>query len=277
MAADALALPEERRSRWRSLQYFVRRYVLRQNLITAQIAPTGLRVRAYSRDFLGRHLFKRGVYERDLTEFMVRHLSLREDAVILDIGANLGWYSMLLGKRYPRARIHAFEPEPRNLALLRENLQQNGIANVTVHAVAVADRAGSMQFFPYAEKNMGRHSLVAQEGCTPIHVHTVVLDEFLPMVGVRPEQVDLVKIDVEGYELPALRGAQRLLAGRPVVVAEFAPKYMRRAGIDPESFLRLFRDAGFASHQFSGGVLRPEPLVGAATSDRRLDLIWQKP
>jgi hypothetical protein len=68
-----------------------------------------------------------------------------------------------------------------------------------------------------------------------------------------------------------------LLAGRPVVVAEFAPKYMRRAGIDPESFLRLFRDAGFAAHQFSGGVLRPEALVGAATSERRLDLIWQKP
>jgi hypothetical protein len=134
-----------------------------------------------------------------------------------------------------------------------------------------------MQFFPYAEKNMGRHSLVAQEGCTPIEVQTVVLDEFLPTVGVQPEQVDLVKIDVEGYELPALRGAQRLLRGRPVIVAEFAPKYMRRAGIDPESFLRLFRDAGFGAHQFSGGVLRPDALHGAAASDRRLDLIWQKP
>jgi FkbM family methyltransferase len=271
-----LALPEEHRTSWRSLQYFVRRYVLRQSLITANVEPTGLRVRAYSRDFLGRHLFKRGVYERDLTEFVLRHLSLRDDAVILDIGANLGWYSMLLGKRCPRARIHAFEPEPRNLALLRENLQQNGIANVTVHPVAVAERSGTMQFFPYAEKNMGRHSLVAQEGCTPIDVRVVALDEFLPAVGVQPEQVDLVKIDVEGYELPALRGAQRLLRGRPVIVAEFAPKYMRRAGIDPESFLRLFRDAGFTAHQFSGGVLRPETLQGASASDRRLDLIWQK-
>lgn len=207
---------------------------------------------------------------------MFRHLPLRDDAVVLDIGANLGWYSMLLARRSPRLRIHAFEPEPRNLTLLRQNLQQNGITNVTVHAVAVADRAGTMQLFPYPEKNMGRHSLVPQAGCAPIDVQTVVIDEFLESQRIQPEAVDFVKIDVEGYELPVLRGASRLLAARPVVLAEFAPKYMRRAGTDPRAFLDLMQSHGYSGHQFQDGHLVPTRFGATPISDERLDLIYLK-
>jgi hypothetical protein len=62
-----------------------------------------------------------------------------------------------------------------------------------------------------------------------------------------------------------------------VVLAEFAPKYMRRAGIDPNDYLRLLQDAGFVAHEFADGVLRRALLDGKAQSDRRLDLVWQKP
>ncbi|MFY9345055.1 MAG: FkbM family methyltransferase [Planctomycetota bacterium] len=266
----------ERRSAWQSLKYFALRQILRRRLLTARIEPIGLSVRAYTKDVMGRHLYKRGVHELLLSNFVLQHLVLRDDAVVLDIGANLGWYSLLLSRRCPRARIHAFEPEPRNLALLRDNLAQNGIANVTVHPVAVAERSGSMQLFPYPDKNMGRHSLVPMDGLRPIDVPVVSIDDFLRAQRIAPAAVDFVKIDVEGYELPALQGARSLLAAAPVILAEFAPKYIRRAGSDPAALLQWLQDAGFRPFECTRDGRRPMDLTGAATGDRRLDILWTK-
>jgi len=266
----------DQRSPWRSLSYFVLRHVLRREQLTATIPGLDLRVRAYTRDVMGRHLYKRGLHEQVLSTFVLRELRLRDHAVALDIGANLGWYSLLLARRWPRARIHAFEPEPRNLALLRGNLQRNGITNVTVHGAAVAERDGAMQFFPYAEKNMGRHSLVPQAGCAPITVPVVTLDGFLQQQRLDPADVQFVKIDVEGYELPALQGARSLLAAKPRILAEFAPKYVRRAGQDPAELLRYLQAAGFRAFECAAGGVRPMDLTGLAAGDRRVDILWQK-
>jgi FkbM family methyltransferase len=267
---------DERRSAWRSFQYFVLRHVLRRPQLTATVAPLGLAVRAYTRDVMGRHLYKRGVHESVLSTWVLRHLALRDAAVALDIGANLGWYSLLLARRWPRARIHAFEPEPRNLALLRRNLAQNGITNVTVHPVAVAEKSGTMQFFPYPDKNMGRHSLVPMDGIAPIAVPVVTIDDFLREHRIDPREVGFVKIDVEGYEMPALQGASSLLDASPLLLAEFAPKYIRRAGADPEVLLRWLQQRGFRAFECTEDGRRPMDLAGAATGDRRLDILWAK-
>ncbi len=270
-----LPVPVERRSSLRSLKYFVQTHLLRRRLLTANVEPTGLEVRAYSRDLVGRHLYKRGIYEQPLTEYVLRDLQMADDAVVLDIGANLGWYSLLLGKRFPRACIHAFEPEPRNLALLRENVARNGLTNVTVHAAAVAGTSGTMQLYPYAEKNMGRHSLLPINDGTPVAVATVAIDEFLPQHGIDPAQIGFVKIDIEGYEEHALRGAARVLAAGPPILSEYAPKYMRRGGLDPARYLAILRDAGYAPFLVEHGM-KPCPdalLAGEA----RLDLLWARP
>jgi FkbM family methyltransferase len=271
-----LPVPVERRSAWRTLRWFVLRHVLRQRLLTARVEPLGLQVRAYSRDLVGRHLYKRGAYEPALGEFVLRHLQLPDDAVILDVGANLGWYSLLLGRRFPRARIHAFEPEPRNLALLRENVARNGLANVTVHGAAVAERVGTVQLYPYPEKNMGRHSVLPIHDAAPVAVPAVALDGFLAEQGIPPLRVGFVKIDIEGYEAVALRGARELLRAGPVWLCEFAPKYMRRGGLDPAEVPRLMRAHGYEPFLFRGGALQRCPgelLEGEA----RLDVIWRRP
>ena len=266
----------ESRSAWRSFEYFVLRHLLRREQLTARVEPIGLDVRVYTKDVMGRHLYKRGIHEPVLSAWVMEHLALRDDAVVLDIGANLGWYSMLIARRFPRARIHAFEPEPRNLGLLRRNLQQNGIGNVTVHAVAVAEKAGTMKFYPYPDKNMGRHSLVPMDGLPPIDVPVLALDGFLRDQRIAPSDVQFVKIDVEGYEMPALQGASSLLAASPVILAEFAPKYIRRAGSDPAELLRWMQQQGFRAFEGTVTGRRPMDLTGAAEGDRRLDILWAK-
>ena len=272
-----LRTPVDCRSPLRSFVYFVRTHLLRQRLLLARVEPTGLSVRAYSRDLVGRHLYKRGTYESELTQFVLCDLDLPADGVILDVGANLGWYSLLLGKRYPEARIHAFEPEPRNLALLRENVERNGLGNVDVHAMAVAESPGTMKLYPYAEKNMGRHSLLPINNEDAVEVRTVSLDAFLDEHGIAPEEVSFVKVDIEGYETPALRGATRLLAAGPVILSEFAPKYMRRGGLDPADYLELLRDAGYRAYRYdpSASTLELCPQ-DALDGEQRLDLVWKK-
>lgn len=269
------SLPAARIAGLRTLRWFVRTHLLRRRLLTARVDALGLEVLAYARDMLGRHLYRRGVYEQELTRFVLQDLRLRDGAVALDIGANLGWYSLLLGRRFPRARIHAFEPEPRNLELLRENVRRNGLGNVTVHAAAVADRAGTMALYPYPEKNMGRHSLLPIHAATPIPVAAVRLDDWLADAGIGPAEVDFVKIDVEGYEEPALRGAARLLAAGPPILAEFAPKYIRRGGLEPRAYLDLLRGAGYAPFRFAGGALLPCPPE-TFRGEQRLDLLWRR-
>ncbi len=75
---------------------------------------------------------------------------------------------------------------------------------------------------------------------------------------------------------PALQGARSLLATAPVILAEFAPKYIRRAGTDPEAMLRWLQDAGFRPFECTRDGRRPMDLTGAATGDRRLDILWAK-
>lgn len=261
----------------RSLSYLLQRYVLQRRYLDVALPEFGIDVRVNAADAMGRYLYKRHAHEPELTRFVQHHAQVRPGGVFLDIGANLGWYSLLVGKRFPTARIHAFEPEPQNHSLLVENVRRNAATSVTVHRLAIAETAGSLPFYPHADKNLGRHSLLPINDLPPIEVPCVRLDEQLARLGVQPADVDLVKIDVEGYELPALRSAPALLAARPVILAEFAPKYMRQGGLDPADHLALLMDAGFTAHEFDGEVLRPADVANLRTTSQRHDLVWTKP
>lgn len=271
-----LPVPVDHRSVLRSASYFVRTHLLRRDKLAARIEPLGLVVRAFSRDLVGRHLYKRGVYEQELTAFVLQRLAMPEDAVALDVGANLGWYSMLLARRFPKAQIHAFEPEARNLELLRQNVRDNGCRGVTVHGVAVAEENATKLLYTYAQKNMGRHSLLAINDTEPVAVRAVRLDDFLAEQRIEPKRVGFVKIDIEGYEELALRGASQLLAAGPPLLIEFAPKYIRRGGLDPAACLLLLQGAGYRAHVVTADALEPCPEAMLA-GDRRLDLLWLRP
>jgi len=141
----------------------------------------------------------------------------------------------------------------------------------------VAESKGTMDLYPYAEKNMGRHSLLPINSGAALSVPVVSLDGFLDDNGIAAQEVAFVKIDIEGYEVQALRGASGLLAAGPVILSEFAPKYMRRGGLDPADYVDLFVGAGYSPFCYDAGasalVPCPEERLGG---EQRLDLIWQR-
>lgn len=134
---------------------------------------------------------------------------LRPGDVVADVGANNGFTGVLFARAVgPTGRVVGFEPSPANLEAARENIRLNGVGNFELVAAAVGARPGSVSFDP----GFGNGAVAA---AGPITVPQVTLDEHF---GDR--RLDLIKLDIEGYELEALRGARRLLERRPALAIE---------------------------------------------------------
>ena len=84
---------------------------------------------------------------------------------------------------------------------------------------------------------------------------------------------NLVKIDIEGYELPALRGALRTLEHCPLLIIEFSPHFMRKGGLEPQALLDLLAGQGYRAQRFVDGQLTDISYDELATLERQLDLV----
>jgi FkbM family methyltransferase len=170
--------------------------------------------------------------------------SLRPGLRFVDIGAHVGYFTILAGKLVgPRGRVWAFEPHPRNFELLLTNLDRNGVGNAQCFQYAVTDKTGQAELFA-AQGNTGDHRLYASydEARRSVLVTAVALDDIDEIAS----PVDFVKLDVQGVEEAALRGMRSLLESSPgaTVVLEYWPYGIARAGGDPREALAFFRSLG---------------------------------
>jgi FkbM family methyltransferase len=159
---------------------------------------------------------------------------IRPGDVIVDVGAHWGYFSLLAATLCTETgRVYAFEPHPRNFAMLTRNIRVNHLSNVVTVQSAVSNCAGSVQMYE-AHSSMG-HSVNALpeewravDGAVPkaFSVSTVKLDDFF---ADNPYQPRLVKIDIEGAEPLALAGMQTLIERNPalVLIMEFNPTYLK--------------------------------------------------
>ncbi|MDO8561297.1 MAG: FkbM family methyltransferase [bacterium] len=123
--------------------------------------------------------------------------SIKDPSIILDIGANIGVFTILAARRFPNAKVVAVEPQANNFAALEANVHRNKLSNVELHRVAVSDSYGTTPLF-IDDYNHGGHSImVSQHGSRVEQVGTVPLRHF----GVP----DAIKIDCEGAEYTILK------------------------------------------------------------------------
>jgi FkbM family methyltransferase len=185
---------------------------------------------------------------------------------VLDIGANIGWYSVVLGKIVgPTGYVHAFEPDPLNTEVLRNNIEENGLRNVWTHAIALADRSGQMEL-TISKANLGDHRLSTNttQGRHSVPVVVERLDSLLEQCP--PEQFDrhrlrVIKIDTQGAEVMILNGAVDLLAtlpGRCALLVEFAPNLLATHGPDQvEAFIELLASLKRSMFSLRRASIRP--------------------
>lgn len=172
---------------------------------------------------------------------------------IVDVGANVGFLTAILARLTgPAGTVHAFEPLPRTLLMLRANLWRHECANTTVHPYAVADAAGTVEMELDPDGASGAH---IGHG---FPVEAVTLDEALA-----GRTIDLLKVDVEGAESMVLRGARALIERSPRLdaVVEFH-RSRHLDGSTPDEALDLYEELGFAVH-----LLSPDGRITPASRD----------
>jgi FkbM family methyltransferase len=137
---------------------------------------------------------------------------VKPGTVFYDVGANVGFYSLLAaGLVGPQGHVFAFEPLPRNVAYLRRHLALNRVSNVQILELAVGEQTGSASFTPEPSGCMGH---LSDTGCLPVTV--AGLDDLLEQGRLLPPHS--IKMDIEGAELLALRGAQNCIQRhRPII------------------------------------------------------------
>ncbi|HZB12209.1 MAG TPA: FkbM family methyltransferase, partial [Chryseolinea sp.] len=238
-----------------SLKFFFFKRILGRKFLTATDTIFNLNFHVEIHDAMGRKIFKRGSLHPDHTSFLLT-LPFDDSDVILDIGANIGWYSIVLKNNIRRnVTFYAFEPEPLNFELLKKNIAHNHIANIEAVNKAVAEKSGQSTLFLYHPKNSGRHSLLDINPQTnkSIQVETINLEDFLKGKNIDFKKVKLIKIDIEGYEVFALKNAATLLQQLPYMFIEYSPVLIRQGGQDPAHFIKWLSDFGFNFYNIEGG------------------------
>lgn len=229
-----------------ALQHVLARLNPFSNYTWARDRATGLRFRVNVRDVVGRHILRFQGYEHALTAWLVQRLDAAgSDGVFVDVGANLGWYSLQAARRDSVARVVAIEPELGNHQLLRTNIERNRLGP-KVHAIACAAGAGPglAMLHSYKPSNLGKHSLAVDHGRGGGWVGVEALDTLLDRLGLGDAPIAAIKIDVEGYEPQVLQGAKRALARTGALLIELSPDLSRQGGLDLPSMIDAIRAAG---------------------------------
>ena len=162
-----------------------------------------------------------------------------QSSLIVDVGGNVGVYACIGAARSPSGRVVTFEPVPANLAFLRRNVAANGLdSRVEIVEAALSDEPGEAPIF--LADSIGTHSLSREnaESEREIKVRVTTLDEHL-----RGRSVDLIKIDVEGFDGHVLRGGRELLRSqRPTLLLEFVPSSLANSGFPPKDMAECLFD-----------------------------------
>ena len=163
---------------------------------------------------------------------------------VLDIGANIGYYTLLFCDLVsPKGLVAAIEPDSNNFEILKHNLRkQTADGIVSLHQLALGNKEQKAQLFR-AEENTGMHRMYASVCCGPESSEVSVIQG--DSLALAP--LDFIKIDIEGYEPFALQGLCSTLKQSPRVkiLCEFSPLSLLEAGYSPVLFLQEMDDLGF--------------------------------
>jgi FkbM family methyltransferase len=204
--------------------------------------PAGFTMFADPHDLaVGQHIAAGVMYEPAVTEAFQRHV--RPGAGVLDVGANIGWFSMLgASLAGPRGRVTAVEPNPSNARAVEAARLRNGFENVNVVQAAAGQTMGLLVLY-----TSGSNGVALALSDDPREVLDATSVAVVRLDDVIDHRVDVLKVDVEGAEYSVLMGARALIGrSRPTIITEFTPSAMPGvSGVTGEDYLSLLVELGY--------------------------------
>jgi FkbM family methyltransferase len=189
---------------------------------------------------------------------------------VIDVGANIGWTLLNLARLSGTGRVVGFEPDPFNRDQCTNNIALNGASNITLLPYGLGETPQRMRMDPATPANRGGRRIAPGQVGDGTVVEIRTLDDI--DVIAQLSKVNLVKIDVEGYELKVLKGARQLLRRhQPVLFVEIDDKNLREQGDSASSLVAFLLETGYRSivHAGTGAPLSPADDY----ANRHFDLI----
>jgi FkbM family methyltransferase len=196
--------------------------------------------------FIPIEIFNFKKYESDVANFI--YFIARKSRNIIDIGANIGWYSLNFNLIKNVKSIHAFEAIPRNFKFLQHNVKINNSIKIIPNNIALSDSNGKSIFF-WTKKETGSASMRNNQNRRSINkilCKTNTLDNY---INKKKLKIDLIKCDVEGSELLVFKGSYfSLKKYKPVVFTEMLRKWSKNFGYHPNEIINFFNKINYSCY-----------------------------
>jgi len=201
----------------------------------------GIRLWLSESSIIDKAIIDRGVWEETSTN-LIRNL-IKPGDVVLDVGANMGYYTSLIAKLVgPNGHVHAFEPTEHFGQALKRNVEENGFKNISIHDYGLSDRETELEIY-VNNSTASLHMDPSVGGTFSEAVHLFPLDGIAPKLGLG--RLDFIKIDVDGHEPQFLRGAEEtLMRFRPRILLEVNHTDYLAAGVTAWDFYDYVKGLG---------------------------------
>lgn len=243
------------------------RYCARSNPIEIQATTSfGAKIILRPPEAIDSRICFFGVWEPPITAYLMSGLSGGD--VFVDIGANIGYYSLLAAKIVgPKGHVYAIEASPKIFARLKHNLALNSFENVTATNVAAAGESGQVAVYTYEADNVGMTTMMESElsrhhrfeaivNCQPVY-------EIVPWRFV--EAARFIKIDVEGAEWVIIRSIEDKLGSlsdRTEIIVEISRNAIEKCGGSVGELVQIFGRAGFDAFRIPNSYMTSEYTKG---------------
>jgi len=215
--------------------------LLAQRPVEVVRTSSGHILKAFRGDHITRQIKSSGIYEKNALQLLGSILERIPDAVVLDVGANIGNHSLYFSLK--AARVFAFEPVGEIFGLLENNVRSNGVGNVRCFNLGLSDREAKAEIYVDDTGNIGTSSL--EKLSAKAHAETVKLVRGDDWLKANPgiERIDFIKIDVESHEPKVLDGLRGILAAfRPILMMEYKSADILRAFAERGGLPTIFPD-----------------------------------
>jgi len=202
-----------------------------------------------------------GTHEPILTDLLRSLIS--EGMTVVDIGGNIGYFPLIESRLVgPTGKVIVFEPSPVSFSFLQRNIEANKAFNIVARNLAIGNHKGSATLYTFERANWNSLVLQNRECKSAIKVELVTLDELL---GSEP-RVDVIRMDVEGYECKIIHGMRNILKRhKPLLVLELHANLVSLEDI--AEFLNSLQDTGYAI-KWAFPRIKDEVFIGSVLTDR---------
>lgn len=195
-------------------------------------------------EHIQQQLFWYGYYEKELSDLLKKLVNPND--VFVDVGANIGYFSLLVARYFPSANVISFEPVTDLFKKMNENITLNSIENIITVNAAAGESNEERELFISGPDNSGMSSFYEPENYLGYKekVKVVSIDEWFE--GSRLSRIDILKLDIEGSELAALKGMKKALQNfKPLLIVEINPATLSMFSLNPADIYDYLGQYGF--------------------------------